>query len=122
MRLHKVFFSTRGFGLITDEDIAPITKLGEYLIKDIEPEGDVVEVWDGWVETPLLGRYLNHSQDPNTFTILKGKYVYIYTKRGIRANEEITVNYLEVAELINLPSDKREEFGIKNFEYIDEIS
>jgi hypothetical protein len=122
MRLVKVFLNTRGFGLVADEDIPSITKLGEYLIKDIQPEGDVVEVWDGWVETPLLGRYLNHSQDPNTFSILKGKYVYIYTKRTIRANEEITVNYLEVAELINLPTDKCEEFGIKNFEYIHEIS
>lgn len=117
MKLGKVNSQSKGVGLVATEDIAAITNLGEYLIKGGKITEDTMEVWDGWVETPILGRYLNHNRNPNTFPIMKDNKVIIYTKRHIENNEELTVNYLEIAALINLPDDKRESFGIKDFNY-----
>lgn len=117
MKLGKVNFPSRGVGLVAMEDIDAITNLGDYLIKGGQITKDTMEVWDGWVETPILGRYLNHNRSANTFPIMKDGRVIIYTKNKIQSNEELTVNYLEVAALINLPDEKREAFGIKDFEY-----
>jgi hypothetical protein len=121
MKLGKFVFPSRGIGLVAMEDIEPITNLGEYLIKGITPTEDTKEVWDGWVETPILGRYLNHNKNANTFPILKGKDIFIYTNRKINRLDEITVNYFDVANLIDIPPDKLEELGVKDFEYKDEI-
>lgn len=47
---------------------------------------------DGSARTNL-GRYLNHSCRPNAAAYVSGKRVWIWSKRAIRAGEEITFNY-----------------------------
>lgn len=117
MKLEKNKFQSNRIGLKARTDIGKVTNLGKFLIKDLDKPVNSFSVWGDWMETDTLGRYLRHSFDSNTFTIMKDGDVYIYTKRNISANEELTVNYLEVAELINLPDEKREDFGIKDFDY-----
>jgi SET domain-containing protein len=40
-----------------------------------------------------LARYINHSCRPNAEAIISGRRVWIWSKRNIRAGEEITYNY-----------------------------
>lgn len=47
---------------------------------------------DGSVRTNLA-RYLNHSCRPNAVAYVSGKRIWIWSKRAIRAAEEITLNY-----------------------------
>ena len=43
-----------------------------------------------------LGRYLNHSCRPNANVYVSGKRIWVWSKRAIRAGEEITFNYGKV--------------------------
>lgn len=117
MKLEKNKFQLNKIGLKARIDISKVTNLGKFLIKGPDKPVNSFSVWGDWVETDNLGRYLRHSLDSNTFTIMKEGEIFIYTKKNISANEEITVNYLEVAALINLPDEKRESFGIRDFDY-----
>ena len=120
MKLGKFKFPSRGIGLVAMEDIDQIINLGEYLVKGGEITDESREIWDNWVETPILGRYLNHNKKPNTFPILKDDKIIIYTNRKINRLDEITINYFDVATLIDIPENKFEEIGIRDFEYTDE--
>ncbi|HEV7681456.1 MAG TPA: SET domain-containing protein-lysine N-methyltransferase [Pyrinomonadaceae bacterium] len=40
-----------------------------------------------------LARYINHSCKPNAEAIISGRRVWIWSKRNIRAGEEVTYNY-----------------------------
>jgi SET domain-containing protein len=40
-----------------------------------------------------LGRYLNHSCRPNAVCYVSGKRIWLWSKRTIRAGEELTINY-----------------------------
>jgi uncharacterized protein len=40
-----------------------------------------------------LARYINHSCSPNAEAIISGRRVWIWSKRRIKAGEEITYNY-----------------------------
>jgi SET domain-containing protein len=40
-----------------------------------------------------IARYINHSCKPNCEALLSGRRVWIWSKRNIRAGEEITYNY-----------------------------
>jgi hypothetical protein len=68
---------------------------------------------------------VNHSSIPNCNVSLNGKDIFLISNNVIDYNEEITVNYLEVAQLINLPESKYDEYGIEDFDYkkvVDNIS
>jgi SET domain-containing protein len=47
---------------------------------------------DGRARTNLA-RYLNHSCRPNALAYISGKRVWLWSKRAIRAGEEITFDY-----------------------------
>lgn len=51
-----------------------------------------------------LGRYLNHSCRPNAVAYISGKRIWLWSKRAIRAGEEITFNYGKAFVKEYLPS------------------
>ena len=108
---------TRGKGLIASSDIIPETNIGFYLSKELIPiiEGRVL--YDGWVESIPIARYANHSNSPNSKVSLLGNNIFLISTKVIKENEEITVDYIEVAELINLPLDQYDKYGIKDFDF-----
>lgn len=71
--------------LITGEEAE--LKGGKYLF-----EIDENRYIDGGARTNLA-RYLNHSCRPNAVAYISGKRIWIWSKRSIRAGEEITFNY-----------------------------
>ena len=46
-----------------------------------------------------LGRYTNHSNDPNCEMVASGDHVYLKTIRAIPAGAELTINYREAVNL-----------------------
>lgn len=42
-----------------------------------------------------LARYINHSCQPNAEAFIYGRRVWIYSKRALRAGEQITIDYGE---------------------------
>jgi uncharacterized membrane protein YvbJ len=48
---------------------------------------------DEWAEVTSLGRYVNHSDNPNTYTELIEDTVYLFAKDDIKPKEELTADY-----------------------------
>ena len=79
------------------------------------PSGELIGIWastkqigrllfqDGmsepWYESQVLGRYVNHSDSPNTEVRINGDSLFLYST-GIEANCEITVDYSNSENLI----------------------
>jgi SET domain-containing protein len=100
----KVRRAATGLGLFTLRDIAAGRRIIQYLgdlIDDDEADrrggkylfdlGDGRAI-DGRARSNLA-RYVNHSCRPNAVAYIKGSTVWIWSKRRIRAGEEITINY-----------------------------
>lgn len=96
-----------GLGLFTLEPIAAGKRIIEYkgrIITSEEAEAvggkylfEINEKYyiDGRDRTNL-GRYLNHSCRPNAEVWVTGKRIWVWSKRAIRAGEEITFHYGKV--------------------------
>lgn len=79
------------------------------------PQGEVVGIWasksmigrklfqksmkEPWYESQVLGRYTNHSLTSNTEVFLENNNLSLRSK-GIKINEEITVDYTVLKDLI----------------------
>jgi SET domain-containing protein len=97
--------STTGLGLYATEFIPAGRRIIEYtgrLITNAEVErrkwgkyffgvDDKYSI-DG-SQRDNLARYVNHSCRPNADAFISGKRVWIWSKRAIKAGEEITYNY-----------------------------
>lgn len=100
----RVKRAATGLGLFTLQPIPAGRRIIEFVGKIITGEEaevkggkylfEINEKWyiDGNARTNL-GRYLNHSCRPNAVAYISRKRVWIWSKRAIRAGEEITFNY-----------------------------
>jgi SET domain-containing protein len=96
--------SVTGLGLFTLEPIPAGTRIIEFVGRLIT--GEEAEVKGGkylfevnencYIDGSArsnLARYLNHSCGPNAAAHISGKRIWIWSRRAIRAGEEITFNY-----------------------------
>ncbi len=113
-------FNSRGIGIISSKVIPFNTLVGNYFTKKEPITNESRLIYEGWIETNPLGRYLNHNRTPNCNLILKNDIIQIYTNREISVFEELTVNYLDVINIIELPIRLKNKYGIYDFDYIEE--
>ncbi len=113
-------FNSRGIGIISSKIIPFNTLVGNYFTKKEPITNESRLIYEGWIETNPLGRYLNHNRTPNCNLILKNDIIQIYTNREISVFEELTVNYLDVINIIELPIRLKNKYGIYDFDYIEE--
>jgi hypothetical protein len=113
-------FNSRGVGIISSKIIPRNTLVGNYFTKTEPITIQSRFIYDGWIETNPLGRYLNHNNIPNCDLVISGDTIEIYTNKEIPVFEELTVNYLKVIELINLPQSLIERYSIIDYDYIEE--
>jgi hypothetical protein len=113
-------FKTRGVGIISNTQIIKDTYIGNCASKfeTITKESRII--YDGWIETTPLGRYMNHNRNPNCKVILDGDLIKVYSIINIEMWEELTINYLDMAHLLKLPENLVKKFGIIDFDYIPE--
>ena len=70
-----VEFRTRGKGVVTLDTIFPGNVVGLYLSKDLEPITEGRVLYDGWIESNPIGRYVNHNNSPNCNVSLDGNNI-----------------------------------------------
>ena len=115
---HK--FNSRGIGIVTTTEIVSDMYVGDYFTKFEPITFQSRLIYDGWVETNPLGRYLNHNKLSNCRLLLDGDVIRIFTNTKIQQFEELTINYFEVADLIKLPKTLIDKYSIIDYEYIEE--
>lgn len=93
-----------GLGLFTLQAIAPRKRLIEYVgpvidAAEVKRKGgkylfeiDEEYAIDGSARSNIA-RYINHSCRPNAEAFVTGKRIWIWSKKIIRAGEEITIDY-----------------------------
>lgn len=80
-----------GKGIFATEDIPEGTNIGLWISKNAEP-GCRYLIEGEWFEINPIGRYANHSDNPNTEYLKEGDDVYLVSK-GISEGDEILSNY-----------------------------
>lgn len=113
-------FQTRGIGVITTDFIKENSQVGIYFEKPSTSKKLVRHIYDGWFETSLLGRYVNHSNKPNCIPLLQKSNIVLISVQDILPNHEITINYFDIVTLLNLPDSEITKHGIKDYQYVDE--
>ena len=91
----------KGYSLFSKKNISEGQKVGKLLTKEKGEIGRKLE--GGLYETDLVGRYINHSYNPNTLIEVIDGEVYIFSKKEISEGEEITVDYGEVEKFLGVP-------------------
>ncbi len=113
-------FKTRGIGVVSTIDIPNGTFIGNYLSKKEQLTSESRLIYDGWIETNPLGRYLNHNKNSNLRFLKKDDVVEIYSNQNILKNTELTVDYTQIIKLINLSDSLVLTYEIFNYDYIEE--
>ena len=114
-------FETRGVGLITDRLISKGAFVGNYVLRNVPTSPLQRHIYDGWVETDPFGRYLNHNDNSNLEFVLNNEAVEVFAREDIEPYTELTVNYFDLVNLLNVPKSIVEEFSIKKFSYEEEL-
>lgn len=117
----KYNFKTRGVGLISSSFISKNKYIGNYLSRNETITNESRAIYNGWIETNPLGRYLNHNKNSNCIVKLDGDFIKLYSKTDINKSEELTINYLDVIKLIELPENIIKKYQIQDYEYVTEI-
>ncbi len=121
MIFKKHNFNTRGIGIISTQKIPKNFFVGNYFTKSEPITTQSRFIYNGWIETNPLGRFLNHNRNPNCNLTLNGDIIEIYANTEIREFEELTINYMDVVNLISLPESLIERYSIVDYDYIDEV-
>lgn len=93
---------TEGVGVFLTDDINQGECLGTAHL--LGPDGDVVGYYSS------LGRYHNHSTNPNFSAKIEGGFTRLYASRNCKINDEVLVNYNDYNVIPNMeaPIDESE--------------
>jgi hypothetical protein len=91
----------KGYGVITKGKIGKGEEIGMILSKEQGMIGRKIK--KNAYETDVLGRFCNHSSNPNTKFDMRDGEVYLISTKDIGDGEEITHNYGELEKLLGFP-------------------
>ena len=120
--INVVDYAGRGKGINCSKPISKGDILGIYLSKRLDAISEGRILFNGWIESKLLGRYANHNSNGNCIVKKEEEDIYLIACEDIKAYDEITLNYISVAKLINLPRDQYSKYGIEDFDYIPALN
>ena len=120
--INVVDYAGRGKGINCSKPISKGDILGIYLSKRLDAISEGRILYNDWIESKLLGRYANHNSNGNCIVKKEEEDIYLIACQDIKAYDEITLNYISVAKLINLPRDQYSKYGIKDFDYIPALN
>lgn len=99
-----------GMGLFSQRDILPGESLGIAMVKKsisnsfqehlIEGYGNSSD--DDWLRV-IGARFINHTAAPNIKLTYSGSQVLAFALKKINIGDEITANYIDIYQQINLP-------------------
>jgi len=93
----------KGTGVFANKEYTPNEVLGEFLQNTPSRLGSKVKGVEGLWESDTLGRFCNHSANPNTYLDKTEPGYLLYAKSTIDIGDEITVNYCMVDDKLGLP-------------------
>jgi hypothetical protein len=114
-------FKTRGIGIISNTKILKDTYIGNCASKFEPIRKESRLIYNGWIEINPLGRYINHNRTPNCKVIIDGDFIKLYSTIDIDMWEELTINYLDMGNLLEIPETLKKKIGNRDFDYIPEI-
>tara|TARA_Y100001972_G_C7645967_1_gene324652 strand:+ start:893 stop:1309 length:417 start_codon:yes stop_codon:yes gene_type:complete len=120
--INVVDYAGRGKGINCSKPISKGDILGIYLSKRLDAISEGRILFNGWIESKLLGRYANHNSNGNCIVKKEEEDIYLIACQDIKAYDEITLNYISVAKLINLPRNQYSKYGIEDFDYIPALN
>ncbi len=89
----------KGFGVFVNNDIPKNTKIGEYITNYENKIGRKLP--NGYWEEEL-GRFCNHSSEPNCEIRLTNNIFYLYSICDIEKGDELVTNYSVIEKLLNV--------------------
>ena len=99
-----------GYGVFTNKSFESESIIGKVCVKGAIPYITVGRlIYDGWCETHPLGRYINHSSEPNCNVIHNDNIINLVSNTAIKQDDELTMNYFDIAKIVNLPKETWEE-------------
>jgi hypothetical protein len=93
----------KGTGVFANRFFNQNEELGIYLENVPTKIGRKVGGVDNLWESDILGRFCNHSGNPNTYFKNTEQDFMLYSLKSINIGDEITVNYNTVDKLLGLP-------------------
>jgi len=102
---------TIGLGVFTTKKLNRGVLVGEVCLKGVKPYINAGRlIHDDWCETHPLGRYINHSSNSNCDIVQLNDVIDLVTNQFVKIEEELTMNYFDIARMINIPEELWEEY------------
>lgn len=90
----------KGKGVIVQTDFKKGDEIGKLISKTPNKIGRKIKKLAH--ETDVLGRYSNHSSNPNTKLDMRDGEVYLIASRDIKEGDELLVNYKKLENLLGM--------------------
>jgi len=108
-----LFTKEKGYSVFSNFNIKIDEFIGKYTSLEKNKKGREIKknVW----ETDDLGRYCNHSSDPNSKLVYSDGEYFMYASKEISIGDEIVVNYLYLEDILGM---RRNTFYREHFKEI----
>ena len=90
----------KGKGVIVQTDFKKGDEIGKLISKTPNKIGRKIKKLAH--ETDVLGRYSNHSSNPNTKLDMRDGEVYLIASRDIKEGDELLINYKKLENLLGM--------------------
>lgn len=90
----------KGKGVIVQTDFKKGDEIGKLISKTPNKIGRKIKKLAH--ETDVLGRYSNHSSNPNTKFDMRDGEVYLIASRDIKEGDELLINYKKLENLLGM--------------------
>ena len=90
----------KGYSLFSKKDIDKNQVIGKVISKIQKNNGR--ELPNGFFETKIIGRYVNHSNSPNTKAKSKNDEYFLVSIKNIKKDQEITVDYGSIEKILGV--------------------
>jgi len=90
----------KGYSLFSKKEINKNEEIGKIISKT--QNNNERELSKGFFETRIIGRYINHSNNPNTKLKSKNDEYFLVAIKNIKKDQEITVNYGLIEKILGV--------------------
>jgi SET domain len=90
----------KGYGIILQNDFRSGDEIGKLISKTPNKIGRKIKRTAH--ETDMLGRYSNHSNNPNVKYDMRDGEVYLIATKDIKGGDELLINYTDLENLLGM--------------------
>ena len=90
----------KGYSLFSKKEINKNEEIGKLISKT--QKNNERELSKGFFETNIIGRYINHSNNPNTKAKSKNDEYFLVSIKHIKKDQEITIDYGLIEKILGV--------------------